>query len=71
MIAWNGVERWKAGDRGIVDEKEMEALTPVGRSPLGIDAREEVLRRGIKVKTKDIDALVSKDDSNDDELSYA
>jgi len=58
MIAWNAVERWRIGDRGIKDQEELERIEPVGKSPLGEDAREDVYRRGIKVKTKEIDALV-------------
>lgn len=59
MIAWNGVERWKAGDRGVIDEEEMRAIQVWPKSPLGTDVREDVFRRGLGVKAKEIDALVS------------
>ena len=58
MIAWNGAERWKVGDRGMTDEVEMMRIEPVDRTPLGEDVGEDVIRRGLKVKSKDIDALV-------------
>ena len=58
MIAWNGIERWKAGDRGLTDIAEMENIKVEPRVPLGPDVSEDIARFGLKVKTKDIDSLV-------------
>lgn len=55
MIAWNGVERWKIGHRGVIGEKAIGAIPVVAREPWGCSDREEVARAGLKVKLAEID----------------
>lgn len=63
MIAWNGIERWKAGDRGVSDITDIENIVPVPKSPLGQDVGDDIFRASLRVRTKDIDVLVEGTDS--------
>ncbi|GLV41623.1 Threonyl-carbamoyl synthesis 4 [Carabus blaptoides fortunei] len=47
MIAWNGVERWRAG-RGIVPVTDLHTVDIEARAPLGQDLTAEVTRASIK-----------------------
>ncbi|KAK7066703.1 putative tRNA N6-adenosine threonylcarbamoyltransferase, mitochondrial [Halocaridina rubra] len=50
MIAWNGIERWKAKTGVLYSKKDIEAVDIQGKSPIGEDLTDDVRSLGIKVK---------------------
>lgn len=50
MIAWNGMERWKAQAGILYDKQEIEAVTFEARCAIGEDLSEDVRDLGITVK---------------------
>ncbi|XP_076061986.1 threonyl-carbamoyl synthesis 4 [Oratosquilla oratoria] len=50
MIAWNGMEKWKANTGILYDEEDIKNVEAVGKSPIGIDLTDDVRSLGIKAK---------------------
>ncbi|XP_063593069.1 tRNA N6-adenosine threonylcarbamoyltransferase, mitochondrial-like [Penaeus indicus] len=50
MIAWNGMERWKAQSGVIYDEEAIKNINIQAKCPIGVDLTEDVRSLGIKIQ---------------------
>ncbi|XP_069996460.1 tRNA N6-adenosine threonylcarbamoyltransferase, mitochondrial [Penaeus vannamei] len=50
MIAWNGMERWKAQSGVIYDEEAIKNIDIKAKCPIGVDLTEDVRSLGIKIQ---------------------